>query len=236
MENIAEMRIPGGYIFANGSNTRTVMDAIGNPPSNQEVGLFAPETFNWFVVFEFSEIGFVKDDEKNSFDFEAMLESMRKATESSNKFRREKGFPGLHIIDWETKPHYDEITHNLEWAVRAKDDYGELILNHNTRVLGRKGVMKVTLVVEQEQMEIVLPTFKRHMDGFEFQAGNKYAEFRKGDKVAQYGLTGLIVGGAAAVAVKSGLAKWLWKIILVAIAGIGALIKRLFGKKSNVES
>jgi len=55
----------------------------------------------------------------------------------------------------------------------------------------------------------------------------------KGDKVAEYGLTGLIVGGAAAVAAKAGVFKWLWKVILAGIVGIGAFFKKLFGKKDN---
>ena len=63
----------------------------------------------------------------------------------------------------------------------------------------------------------------------------------KGDKVAEYGLTALVVGGAAAVATKVGLFKYLWKLLLVgwklvvaALAGLGAALKRLFtrGKKT----
>jgi len=50
----------------------------------------------------------------------------------------------------------------------------------------------------------------------------------KGDKVAQYGLAALVVGGAAAVAVKSGIFKWLWKVILVVGVAVAAFLKSLF--------
>ncbi len=235
MDNIAEIRIPGGYVFANGSDSRLLMDSMGNPASNKEIGFFSPETLDWFVLFEFDDIGYVKDDEKSSLDSDAMLESIIMGTEETNKLRRERGFTGLRITGWETPPYYNEFTHNLEWAIKGEDDNGELFINHNTRILGRNGVMRVTLVVDPISLSTVLPTFSEHMEGFSYQSGQKYAEFRKGDKIAKYGLTGLVVGGAAAVAVKTGIFKWLWKLLVPIAIGIGALLKKLFVRRSEVE-
>lgn len=233
MENVAEIRILAGYMFANGHDTRLLMEELGNPPSGEEVGLLAPETFAWFVVFEFSEIGYIKDDEKNELDADAMLASVKKSNEEANKIRKEKGYSTLEIVGWETKPHYNEETHNLEWAIKGLDENGYYVVNHNVRLLGRKGVMRVTLVVDPDQLKVVLPNFRSRISDFSFQSGQRYAEYRQGDKVAEYGLTALVVGGAAAVAAKSGLLKYLWKIIVAAVAAIGAFLKRLFGKRSS---
>jgi len=41
--------------------------------------------------------------------------------------------------------------------------------------------------------------------GFSYSSGYKYAEWRSGDKVAAYGLTALVAGGAGVALVKSGL-------------------------------
>jgi len=49
-------------------------------------------------------------------------------------------------LSWVNKPYYDEITHNLEWTIRGEDETGGTFVNHNTRFLGRKGMMVVTLV------------------------------------------------------------------------------------------
>ena len=69
-----------------------------------------------------------------------------------------------------------------------------------------------------------------------------YAEYRKGDKVAEYGLTALIAGGATYAAVKTGLlgvvitfVKKLWYLIVAGIAAIWGGIKRFFRRISGQE-
>lgn len=90
--------------------------------------------------------------------------------------------------------------------------------------------MSVMLVCDPEELPTVLPRFKSALKGFDYTAGNRYSEFRAGDHVAEIGLSALIVGGAAAAAVKTGAFKWIWKgLVLIAVA-IGGFFKKLFGK------
>lgn len=116
----AEVRIPAGYVFAGANDTRVLMEAMKNPTSGNEMGFIAPAGLDWFVVFEFDDGGYVRDDEKNSLDAEAMLESIKKGTEAGNEERRRRGWPIMIIHGWERKPHYNESTHNLEWAIRGR--------------------------------------------------------------------------------------------------------------------
>jgi uncharacterized membrane-anchored protein len=74
----------------------------------------------------------------------------------------------------------------------------------------------------------VVPEFEGLLGGLTFVPGQKYSEFRAGDKIAEYGLTALIAGGAAAVALKSGLLAKLWKVIVVALVALASAMKRLF--------
>lgn len=54
------------------------------------------------------------------------------------------------------------------------------------------------------------------------------------DKTAAYGLTGLIVGGGTAVLAKSGVFKWLWKVLVAAGIGVAALVRKLFSRNREV--
>jgi uncharacterized membrane-anchored protein len=230
--SIAQVRVPGGFIFANANDTRKLMEAMQNPTSGAELGFVAPETMEWFAVFEFDKVGYVKDDEKTKLDNDAMLKSIRAGTEAGTKERKKRGWPTMTITGWEQTPHYDEATHNLEWAIRGESE-GKPVVNFNTRILGRAGVMRVTLVTDPDTLTATIPKFKNMLAGYDYKTGAKYAEYRPGDKIAKYGLSALVVGGAAAVAVKSGLLKYIWKFIVIGVVALGGLFKRMFGGRST---
>jgi uncharacterized membrane-anchored protein len=224
-----QLKVPEGYLFVGARDTRTIMEANHNPITGREMGFVAPAGEEWFAVFEFDDVGYVKDDEKDSLDANALLTSIKDGTAQGNQERIKRGWPTMTILGWETPPRYNDITHNLEWAIRAQSD-GAPVVNHNTRVLGRGGVMEVTLVTDPTTLAATLPKFKAMLEGFQFKEGHKYAEFRAGDKTAAYGLTGLIVGGGTAALVKTGAFKWLWKVIAAGAAGVAALAKKLFSR------
>lgn len=230
----AEIRIPAGYVFANANDTRRIMEAMQNPVSGEELGMVAPENEGWFMLFEFEDSGYVKDDEKNSLDANAMLEAIKKGNEQANEERKSKGWEPVTIVGWEQTPRYNPATHNLEWAIRGSSSEGNIV-NWNTRLLGRNGVMRVTLVADPSELNAAMPLCRNLLTGFTYKTGHRYTEFRQGDKVAQYGLTALVVGGAAAVAAKSGLFKVFGKFIVFIIAGIGAVLKGIFSRKKSAE-
>jgi uncharacterized membrane-anchored protein len=230
--SIAEINVPVGYSFVAGDDTRTLMESMQNPTSGRELGLLIEQGSDWFVLFEFDDTGYVPDDEKAKLDADAMLKSIRAGTEASNVERRKKGWPEMTITGWETPPRYNDATKNLEWAIRGESQ-GSSVVNHNTRLLGREGVMRVTLVSDPAKLPEAMPRFETLIAGYGYKEGHRYAEFKKGDKMAKYGLTALVVGGASAVAVKSGLFKWLWKGLIVAGVAIAAFVKKFFSGKSE---
>lgn len=234
LDNIAEISIPEGYQFAGKDDTQTIMEYIENLVSGLEVGLIAPEGFGWMVVFEFDPMGYVKDDEKNELDADAILEVAIEATEKANEERRKRGWGILSIVGWVKEPFYNEETHNLEWAIKNVDEDGYYSLNYNTRILGRKGVMSVTLVCPPESLRVILNNYEALLSSFTYNSGQKYAEYVEGDDVAKIGLTALIVGGGAAVAAKSGLFKWLWKIIVLVIVALAGFFKKIFRRDKSI--
>lgn len=95
--------------------------------------------------------------------------------------------------------------------------------------------MSAILVSDPSSLEKDIKSFKAGLVGFDFVAGQKYSEFKSGDKVAEYGLAALVVGGAAAAAAKSGAFKFLGKFIgigvLGALAAAWAVLRGFFSKK-----
>lgn len=229
--NIAQIKIPAGYRFTGKQGAIQVMEITHNPTSGKELGVVIPEgDVNWFMTFEFDDTGYVKDDEKDKLDDDAILKSIQDGTEAANAERQKRGWKAFHVIGWRTPPFYDPLTHNLTWAIngRGDDPNGPSNVNHSIRLLGRSGTMNVDLVVSSGDYQATLAQFNSVISGFSYMQGNRYADFRSGDKVAKYGLAALIAGGAGAVLLKTGLLAKFWKFIVVGIAAIAGFIKKLF--------
>jgi uncharacterized membrane-anchored protein len=234
--SVAQIELPEGYVFLDGNATRALLKDSGEPTSGNELGFLRPTNAHWSVIFEFSPEGYVKDDDKDKLDPDKMLKAIKEGNDYANEERKRQGNSPLIIVGWEHPPKYDSVTHNLEWAIRCTSE-GRPLLNYNTRLLGRKGVMEVVLICSPDELVATLPTFKSLLNDYKFQAGQTYAEYKPGDKVAKYGLAALVVGGAAVGAAKLGLFAWLavflkkgFKLIIVALVAIAAAFKKLIAK------
>jgi uncharacterized membrane-anchored protein len=230
---IAQIDVPGGYRFTGTDGTVKLMEAFGNLTSGSELGYISPLDMKWFAVFEFDDVGYVKDDEKDKLDADKILEQLQQGQEAANKELTKRGMPTLTVLGWQTPPFYNPQTNNLEWAVRLRSDDGGSMVNYKTKLLGRRGVMDVVLVCEEEEMPTIIPEYQKLLTGYSFKKEESYAAFSKGDKIAEYGLTGLIVGGGLLVAAKSGLLTKLLKPIIVGVIAIGAFLKRIFVGKTK---
>lgn len=235
---IATINVPAGMQFTDGKGAKKWGELTTNPVSQKEIGLIGPDDGRWLVLFEFDDVGYVKDDDKDDLKADELLDSIKEGTAAFNEEQRiPAGLPPMNIVGWEQKPTYNEAAHVLEWCVRAESG-GEPSLNFNTRVLGRRGVAQVTLMFGGDvTLQQALPEFRELMKGFAFKEGERYAEFREGDKLAEYGLAALIAGGGVALAAKSGLLGKLIKPLIVAgaalLGAIGSLFKKITGKKSE---
>jgi uncharacterized membrane-anchored protein len=225
----ATLNVPEGYLYLHPKETSKFQEIVQNPSNGRE-SLIAPDDLRWFGLFEFEDIGYVKDDEE--IDADAVLDSVREGTKQANEERKKRGWAPLQITGWHFKPRYDTGTKRLEWAIAAASE-GEPVVNVNTRLLGRKGVTSATLVAGPETLDAAFAEFKTVLQGFQYVQGERYADVQEGDHMAEYGLAALIAGGGAAVAAKSGLLKSFWKVIVAALAGLGVWARKLFGKKQQ---
>lgn len=238
---IASLEIPPGYQFLNPEGTRQFQVLAQNPPAGVTY-LLAPADLHWTGYFRFSEDGYVRDDER--IDASQVLASIREGTARGNEERRRRGWPELSVLGWRLPPFYDGETKRLEWAINAAlTDSGQAdstVVNLNTRVLGRRGVTSVTLVSDPEDFAAATREFKSALATYRYSESERYAAFRQGDKIAEYGLAALVTGGAAAVATKTGFWKVLlaslaaaWKLVAAAVVAALGFIRNLFRREKR---
>jgi uncharacterized membrane-anchored protein len=234
LHDIAEVAVPEGYLGLEAAPCRQLLEAMGNLTSGNEVGCIAPasDDESWFIFFDYSADGYVKDDDKDELNAADMMEGILENNKHANEVRGERGMPSMQILGWVTKPYYDESTNNLEWAINLAVE-GSQSVNHNTRLLGREGVVEVSVVGDPEDLQRALPLAKGILSGFSFNPGLTYAEYKEGDKIADYTLTGLVAGGVVAVGLWTGLFKKLGKFLILIVVGIGVFFKKLFGRSKS---
>jgi uncharacterized membrane-anchored protein len=66
--SLGQIKVPAGFRFSGAEGTRKFLELTQNPPNGSELGVLVPvleeneNTDNfWFVIFEFHDIGYVKD-------------------------------------------------------------------------------------------------------------------------------------------------------------------------------
>lgn len=237
---VAEMKLAEGFHYVGQDQLELFYNLTRNSRSGNEVGvLLSPN--DWMLFFAYDDIGYVKDGEKDELKADKLMEAMTAGQDAANQARQERGWDAMKIAGWATQPHYDEKTNNLKWAINltsSRDNFQEIWINESIRLLGRGGVMSATLVTDPAQFKAhELEVDRLLAANFTYIAGEKYAEFKSGDKIAEYGLAALVLGGAGAVAIKTGLLAGLmsflgkmWKAVVFAVVALGAGIARMWNR------
>ncbi|WP_426451590.1 DUF2167 domain-containing protein [Paenibacillus sp. S-38] len=242
---VSQIDLDAPFVFLDGESTKRMLTDSKEHPSGLEIGSIFPKDPDqqWSVFFEYEETGHVEDDEKAKLDSDDILKSYKEGTEESNKDRA--AADRVHVTGWDIQPFYEEKTHNLTWSMLAETEAKQPLLNYNVRLLTREGVISVILVSDPAHRdadrkvltESILPKIS-------MKQGQRYEDFDPTkDKVAEYGLTALVLGGAGlAVAKKVGLlamilvfAKKFGVILLVVLGGAWKYLRGFFGRKKRIE-
>ncbi len=243
------LTVPETYYFLDAKNARAVLeDAWGNPPDEDILGMIFPANAGpldeeaWGVTIYWSADGYVSDEDASEIDYDELMQTMQVEMRDANAYREENGYPPVDLVGWAEPPVYDEKNHHMYWAKDMIFGDEEMhTLNYDMRVLGRRGVLTLSFIASMDQLENVRNARADILQMAQFNSGNRYADYKEGDKKAEYGLAALVAGGAGfAMASKTGL----FTALLIALkkfgififAGIAALfsrIKNMFGGGSN---
>ena len=247
---LAKLTVPKDFNYLGPDDAETVLVKLwGNPPSDDKpLGLLIPagmtplDTNGWVVTINYSEDGYVKDDDASKINYDDLLKQMQAGVAESNKVRKEKGYPTVDLLGWAAQPYYDAATHKLYWAKKLKFEGEESeTLNYNIRMLGRKGVLELNAIASVNQLAEIDAKTPEILGMVDFKEGSRYADFDpKVDKVAKYGIATLVAGGALAAAAKLGLLKGLWifilaakKFIIIGVIAVVAFFKKMFKRSGG---
>ncbi|MCA8953011.1 MAG: DUF2167 domain-containing protein [Planctomycetes bacterium] len=236
----ARLALPDGWAFLPEEHGREFLRELGNQVDDDVIGIAVPADFTesgTFAVYSYAEEGWVDDAETP--DYDALLVDMKAGSRAQSEQRKQAGLGGVELLGWAEPPHYDKAQHKLYWATKLRfDDEDGLTLNYNVRILGRQGFLVVQGVGGIEQLTEVAAMSKSLLAATEFVEGRRYENYDPAyDKIAAYGIGGLIAGKIAAkVGLFAKFAIWLkvlWKPIAVGVVAIGAFLWKLVGGRKR---
>ncbi|MGB0431743.1 MAG: DUF2167 domain-containing protein [Bacteroidia bacterium] len=239
----ATISIPEGYRFLGPKDAKFILEEQWNNPPSTTLGLLIPpgqSPFSPFMSYAiditYDEDGYVDDEDAEEIDYDELLEELKSEAIEAGPELRKQGYQGYEIVGWAQEPYYDSENKKLHWAKEARFDSSETnTLNYNIRVLGRKGYLVMNVIGDMESLPSVQANISDILGSVEFNDGYRYEQFDSSiDKVAAYGIGGLIAGKVLAKAGFFALIAKFWKVIAVGAVGLFAVLrKKLFGGGSE---
>src|SRR3569833_4418840 len=107
----SKLTIPEKYVFLDAANAKKFLELQHNLSDGREV-MAAPQNMEWMAYLEFSDEGYVKDNEK--IDAPVLLITLQSNTEAGNEERRKRGWNELRLDEWATPHVYKTTTKRLE--------------------------------------------------------------------------------------------------------------------------
>lgn len=208
----ARLNLGADYYFLDAAAAKRVLtEGWGNPPETGEgvLGMIIPTRFkpleaaSWGAVVTYQDVGYVSDKDAREIDYQKLLEQLRESEGESNTRRKEAGYPTIHLAGWAEKPSYDPARHVVIWAQDLAIGGGDAhSLNYDIRLLNRQGVLSLNVISSMADLQDVRAAAGSIAQAAVFDPGSTYADHAKGDKVAEFGVAGLVAAGLGLAAAK----------------------------------
>lgn len=222
--SIADLQVPAGFKFMDAQAARSRWPQLLHKDA---LGVLTPEAGDWVVVFEYAEIGHVKEADKQLLDPAAILARVRTQVERQSDNSLRPGKTPVTGLAWALEPTYHADGHSLEWAIAADGGPGSVTnVNHTIRLLGRHGALDVVAVLtgSAELASVPLPELVKSIT---FKNGESYGDYRAGDPLCSLGLAQLIANDESSQAAGSGSEHSLagsWVFWVGLVCGSGAVV------------
>ncbi|WOX06934.1 DUF2167 domain-containing protein [Microbulbifer pacificus] len=241
---VASLEVPESFYYLSPEDSKVVLEEIwGNPESELTLGMLFPagttpfDGDSWGVTIEYSEEGYIRDDDAAEINYDDLLKDMQASVREESEHRVDNGYESISLLGWAEPPYYDAGQKKLYWAKElAFGDLETNTLNYNIRVLGRKGVLVLNFIAGMPELDDIKQSRDAVLSIASFNPGYRYEEFDPEiDKVAAYGLGALVTGKVLAkTGALAGLLLLLKKVWVVIPLAFGALFK-LFRRRDKNE-
>jgi uncharacterized membrane-anchored protein len=146
----------------------------------------------------------------------------------------------MHTTGWLIPPTYDAEKKTARWAIELEEG-GERFANIQVIKLGRHGYHQITWAGPVHGADGTPMFLQAMIDSHSYDDGFRYADYVEGDQLAGFGVGALVT--ASAIGSKPGkgvifaivgagllILKKAWFVVIAALGGIGAFVKRLFNR------
>jgi len=188
---LADIDVPQGFRLTGETGARVLLERMKNPVPDGLIGILAPDSGKWWAVLTYTDVGYVKNADKEQIDPAAVLKAVQKRSETQNGERAEQGMSSIMSVEWEHPPVYDVENHSLDWALRATTPSAKVI-NHSVLLLGRRGVLEIITVQPYTAASDSVP-LQQLVKNITIKDGQRYVDYESGDKIADVTLSQLIV-------------------------------------------
>jgi uncharacterized membrane-anchored protein len=191
----AHIQLPAGKLLLLGSDAERFGWLVSGVefPNTEAVMSYDSEDAA-AVYYEWRDEGYVNDSDWAEVDADELLTQYKEATVASNEERTKNGFAPMEVVGWLQPPSYDATSRTVTYAMELKDTDSHWA-NAVALRLGRTGYTEFTwagsiglLQSSGNHPELLRTALNTH----EFDEGYRYTDFQEGDKVAAYGIAGLV--------------------------------------------
>ena len=237
-----QLHVPSNFYFLPAKDAqRVIVEAWSNPPAMaaRVLGMILPVTHTpaddtWGAVITYDADGYISDEDAAKIDYAELLKNMQEGSRRASEERVKQGYPSLRLVGWASPPYYDKATAKLHWAKEIEfGNEPKHTLNYFVRALGRHGVLNVNFVAGMDQLADIRGVVPAVLAMPEFMEGSRYKDYVPStDKVAAYGLSGLIAGGFAQklglFSIALAFLKKGWILVVMLLVGVWQGVARMF--------
>ena len=115
------LKLSAGYAFVPQAEASALLAAQGNHTGPGFQGLILGEKIDGFLVLDYRDAGYVKDEDAKDWDAGKLLDNLKEGTEAANEERRKLGVPVFRAFDQVAEAFDGAVIADLHNPGQARD-------------------------------------------------------------------------------------------------------------------